>query len=93
MGTSTQPRRAGGYSAIYDAMPTGPMLTESDLALLWAALVALRESVPTEETSTQAQLARLLTALAEEQVRRHPRPHPSVPQEDSASAPLLPWGF
>lgn len=93
MGTSTQLRSAGGFSAIYDAMPTGPMLTESDLALVWAALVAFRESVPTEDTATQTQLARLLTALAEEQVRRHPRQHPPAPQEESASEPLLPWGF
>ena len=93
MGEGTQSNRAGGGSAIYDALPAGPMLTEADLALIWAALVAFRESVPTEDTGTHAQLGRLLAVLADEQVRRHPRQQAPATPEKLTAASHLPWSF
>jgi hypothetical protein len=93
METSMPPSRTGGFSAIYDAKPAGPILTEADLALVWAALVRFRESVPAEETTTQAQVAHLLATLTNEQARRHAPQHAPATRDDAPAATLLPWGF
>lgn len=54
--------------------PAALCLITQDLPLLWASLVAFRESVPGELTETHRQIDRILIALEQEQARRYAPP-------------------